>query len=252
MLDSLGSRRDQPAWGNKGAFRWRAADSRAARDADHVALKPGETKLIAPAPFGGRAKRGLDIFLALLLLPVVAILALPVALLIALEGGKPIYGHLRVGWNGQLFRCYKFRTMIADADAALGTLLGQNPEARQQWLERHKLENDPRVTRLGRLLRETNLDEIPQIWNVLRGEMSWVGPRPVVVEELSRYGAHLPAYLACRPGITGLWQVSRRSDTPYSKRVTLDVDYARRWSFTRDLVILFLTIPRILAPNGRA
>ena len=141
--------------------------------------------------------------------------------------------------------------MVTDADVALRTLLQQDPEARLQWLERHKLENDPRVTRLGWLLRETNLDEIPQIWNVLRGEMSWVGPRPVVREELSRYGAHLPAYLACRPGITGLWQVSRRSDTPYSKRVTLDLDYARNWSVARDLTILFRTIPRILSLNGR-
>ena len=250
MLDSLESRSNQPAWGNKDAISWRAADSRAAGHAGHTAPNLGETKLFAALPFGGRAKRGLDLFLALLLLPVAAIVALPVALLIALEGGEPIYGHLRVGWNGRLFRCYKFRTMIADADVALGTLLRQDPEARRQWFERYKLENDPRVTRLGWLLRETNLDEIPQIWNILRGEMSWVGPRPVVLEELSRYGAHLPAYLACRPGITGLWQVSRRSDTPYSKRVTLDVDYARNWSFARDLAILFRTIPRIFALNG--
>jgi lipopolysaccharide/colanic/teichoic acid biosynthesis glycosyltransferase len=249
VLDSLGSRGDQPAWGNKGEIRCGAADSCAAGDAEHTA--PDEMKLFAAPPFGGRAKRSLDLFLALLLLPVVAIVALPVAVLIALEGGKPIYGHLRVGWNGRLFRCYKFRTMIMDADVALGTLLRQDPEARQQWFERYKLENDPRVTRLGWLLRETNLDEIPQIWNVLRGEMSWVGPRPVVMEELSRYGAQLPAYLACRPGITGLWQISRRSDTPYSKRVTLDVDYARNWSFARDLAILLLTIPRIFSPNGR-
>jgi lipopolysaccharide/colanic/teichoic acid biosynthesis glycosyltransferase len=251
VLDSLGSRGDQPAWGNKGEIRWRAADSCAAGDAEHTVLNAGETKLFAAPPFGGRTKRGLDLFLALLLLPIAAIVALPVAVLIALEGGKPIYGHLRVGWNGRLFRCYKFRTMVTDADVALRTLLQQDPEARLQWLERHKLENDPRVTRLGWLLRETNLDEIPQIWNVLRGEMSWVGPRPVVKEELSRYGAHLPAYLACRPGITGLWQVSRRSDTPYSKRVTLDQDYARNWSVARDLTILFRTIPRILSLNGR-
>ena len=202
-------------------------------------------------PFGGRAKRCLDLFLTLLLLPFAATLALPVALLIALDGGKPIYGHPRVGWNGRVFRCYKFRTMVADSDVALETLLEQNPAARQQWLERYKLENDPRVTRLGWLLRETNLDEIPQIWNVIRGEMSWVGPRPVVVEELTRYGAHLPVYLACRPGITGLWQISRRNGMPYSKRVELDADYACNWSIRRDLVILFLTIPRIFAPNGR-
>jgi exopolysaccharide production protein ExoY len=252
VLDSLGNHRDQPAWRNRPESVWRAVDFRATpRGAEHRTPASCREGFFAAVPFGGGAKRCLDLFLVLLLLPVATILAVPIALLIALDGGKPIYGHLRVGWKGSLFRCYKFRTMIAGADALLETFLHENPEAQKQWLQRHKLEDDPRVTRLGWLLRETNLDELPQIWNVLRGEMSWVGPRPVVLEELSRYGSHLPTYLACRPGITGLWQVSRRSDTPYCERVTLDVDYARSWSVTRDLAILFLTIPRIVAPNRR-
>jgi lipopolysaccharide/colanic/teichoic acid biosynthesis glycosyltransferase len=202
-------------------------------------------------PIGGRVKRCLDLLLSLLLLPIAAILTLPIVLLIAVNGRKPIYRHLRVGWNGRPFRCYKLRTMIADADAALENLLRQDQAAHSAWLQHYKLENDPRVTRLGWFLRRTNLDEVPQIWNVLRGEMSWVGPRPVIPEELSKYGPNLASYLACRPGITGLWQINRHSDTPYSVRVGLDAEYARNWSIARDIGILLVTIPRIVAANSR-
>ncbi|HEY2446880.1 MAG TPA: sugar transferase [Rhizomicrobium sp.] len=252
MLDSLGTRRDIAARENSADPGWRVADSHLANRARRIAGMRDAREPVAAAPLGGRTKRCLDLLLSLSLLPALAIVALPVALVIWLGGGKPIYWHLRVGWNGRLFRCYKFRTMIAHADAALETLLRENPEARQQWLERHKIESDPRVTPTGWFLRKTNLDEIPQIWNVLRGEMSWVGPRPVVPEELCRYGTDLSAYLACRPGVTGPWQVSRRGHTPYSERVRLDVDYKENWSVARDLAILFLTIPRIYAANVRS
>jgi undecaprenyl-phosphate galactose phosphotransferase len=198
------------------------------------------------APFGGTAKRCFDLALSVLLLPVVAIVALPIACLVALNGGKIIYGHARVGWRGRPFRCYKFRTMNAAAENELEAILEQDSTARQQWLDRFKLENDPRVTPLGRWLRKTYLDEIPQIWNVLRGDMSWVGPRPIVPEEMSKYRVFLPAYLACRPGVSGLWQINRRDDTSYDQRVAFDVEYARKWSVARDLMILLLTIPRML------
>lgn len=197
-------------------------------------------------PFGGIAKRSLDLVISLLLFPLAAFVGLPVACLIALDGGNPIYGHTRVGWNGRLFRCYKFRTMNVAAEHELQKILEHDPIARQQWLDRFKLKNDPRVTPLGRWLRKTYLDEIPQIWNVLRGEMSWVGPRPVIPAEMDRYGVFQSAYLGCRPGISGLWQIQRRSDTTYTQRVGLDVQYARRWSAARDVRIVLLTIPRIL------
>lgn len=140
---------------------------------------------------------------------------------------------------------------MTEAEDELQALFERDPASRLQWLERFKLENDPRVTPLGRFLRKTCLDEIPQIWNVLCGEMSWVGPRPVIVDELAKYGSQLPAYLACRPGITGLWQIRRRIDTSYDQRVAFDVEYVRNWSIVRDIVILCLTIPSILAARGR-
>lgn len=199
---------------------------------------------------GEQAKRFVDICLTVLLLPVALACALPIALPIWLQGGSPIYRHLRVGRNGQLFFCYKFRTMVPGADKKLQALLQDCPEARREWLRHFKLENDPRVTRLGWLLRKTSLDEIPQVWNVIRGDMSWVGPRPVVLDELGKYGTNLPAYLACRPGITGLWQIKGRSDTTYEQRIAFDVDYAERWSILLDLKILIMTIPRVLSAKG--
>ncbi|HEX4160622.1 MAG TPA: sugar transferase [Rhizomicrobium sp.] len=203
------------------------------------------------APLGGSAKRCLDLLLSILLLPLAAILSLPIACLVAVGGGSPVYGHLRVGWNGKPFHCYKFRSMVTEAEDELHALLERDPAARLQWLERFKFENDPRVTPLGRVLRYTSLDEIPQIWNVLRGEMSWVGPRPVIPDELAKYGPQVAAYLACRPGITGLWQIRRRRDTTYDQRVAFDVEYARNRTLARDLAIFCLTLPCIFAARDR-
>lgn len=205
-----------------------------------------EADLPAASPRGEVVKRITDCCLSLILLPAALIFALPIALLIALQGGRPIYRHLRVGRSGQPFYCYKFRTMVVDADEKLQALLRDNPNSRREWFEQFKLKDDPRVTRLGSFLRKSCLDEIPQIWNVIRGDMSWVGPRPVIPDELVKYGPCLSAYLACRPGITGLWQVNRHSDTSYAERIQYDVQYLENWSTFLDLKILLMTIPRIV------
>jgi lipopolysaccharide/colanic/teichoic acid biosynthesis glycosyltransferase len=207
---------------------------------------PGQRKVAEQSVVGGMAKRSFDLALSILALPLATGVALLIALLVALSGGNIIYAHARVGRNGRPFRCYKFRTMKVEAENELRTILERDPVARQQWLEQVKLENDPRVTPLGRWLRRTCLDEVPQIWNVLRGDMSWVGPRPVVADEIGKYGRFVSSYLACRPGVTGLWQIQRRSGMTYAERVAFDVEYARKWSLARDLMILFLTIPRIV------
>lgn len=215
------------------------------------AVPPRSSIRLASAPAGGFTKRCFDILLSILLLPPAAIVSLPIAFLIAFDGGPPIYGQWRVGWNGKLFRCYKFRSMVAGAEDELQAIFERNPAAHLQWLERFKLENDPRVTPLGRFLRCTSLDEIPQIWNVLRGEMSWVGPRPVILDELAKYGPHVSAYLACRPGVTGLWQIRRRTDTTYDQRVAYDVEYARNRTVAGDVAILCLTIPYLFTNGDR-
>lgn len=182
------------------------------------------------------------------------ILFSPLMLLIVLltrrEGSPAIYKHRRVGRDGKPFGCLKFRTMIPNADQVLRELLESNPELKAEWVRDHKLRNDPRVTALGRFLRRTSLDELPQIWNVIRGEMSLVGPRPVVREELLRYGRNVRAYLTTRPGITGLWQVTGRNDTDYRRRVALDTYYARNKSLILDLYILLKTTRVVLAGRG--
>jgi exopolysaccharide production protein ExoY len=195
-------------------------------------------------------KRVLDIVGATLLGIVFLPLILAVAVHLRREGGPIIFRHRRVGRNGEAFDCLKFRSMVPDADRALRELLDQHPELKAEWLRDHKLRDDPRVTAVGRFLRRTSLDELPQLWNVIRGEMSLVGPRPVVREELMRYGRHLHRYLAARPGVTGLWQVTGRNDTDYRRRVVLDVYYVRRQSVLLDLYILFKTTHVVLGGSG--
>ena len=197
-----------------------------------------------------RAKRSLDLVLALFLAPLVVLLILPICSLVMLESGKPLYRHLRLGRNGRAFYCYKIRTMGLDADAQLKALLDSNHLAREEWSEQFKLKDDPRVTRLGRFLRKTSLDELPQLWNVLKGEMSFIGPRPIIPEELRCYGEHAAAYLACTPGISGLWQVSGRNDISYEERVLLDERYAREWTLALDARILLRTLPVVLKAKG--
>ncbi|MFC6788971.1 sugar transferase [Methylobacterium komagatae] len=200
---------------------------------------------------GRAAKRGLDIAVAatalLLLLPLFALVSATVWLG---DRKSPIFSHRRLGRDGRTFGCLKFRSMVVDAEAVLAAHLADNAVARAEWDATHKLTHDPRVTSLGRVLRKTSLDELPQLINVLRGEMSLVGPRPIVQAEVARYGAAFDTCFSVPPGVTGLWQVSGRSDTTYAERVALDLDYAARWSLRRDLTILFKTVPAVFAQRG--
>lgn len=202
-------------------------------------------------PLGGWHKRGFDIVVAtsalLILLPLFGVLSL----IIVLTDGAPIfYGQKRRGYGGAHFTCWKFRTMVRDADMALDTYLASDREAAVEWSQSRKLKSDPRVTAIGSFLRKTSLDELPQLWNVLVGEMSVVGPRPVVDGEIGYYGGAFKHYAAARPGITGAWQVSGRSDTSYPSRVRLDSEYVTQWSLGRDIVILSRTIPAVLSQRG--
>jgi Undecaprenyl-phosphate galactose phosphotransferase WbaP len=164
--------------------------------------------------------------------------------------GDAIFGHLRIGQYGKPFRCLKFRTMVPDADKVLADVLACDPEARTEWQNGFKLKNDPRITPIGAFLRATSLDELPQLWNVLKGEMSLVGPRPIIEEELDRYGDQVGYYLEAPPGMTGLWQISGRNDTGYEDRVALDSWYVRNWSLWYDLVIMIKTVRVVLARKG--
>ena len=179
----------------------------------------------------------------------------PVLLFIALwiykdSPGPVIFKHMRIGKNGKAFPCYKFRSMCVDAKAKLEELLETDPEAKAEWERDFKLRNDPRVTKSGAFLRKTSLDELPQIFNVLKGEMSLVGPRPIIQEELERYGEYVGDYLMVKPGITGMWQVSGRSDIDYEERVLLDSWYVRNWSVWTDIVMLFKTFKVVLLRKG--
>ncbi|AKM04760.1 sugar transferase [Burkholderia pyrrocinia] len=195
-------------------------------------------------------KRSFDLVGALVLLVVLAPALLGIAWTVRRDGGRAIFGHERVGRNGRPFKCLKFRSMVTNADAVLKALLERDPEARAEWDREFKLKNDVRITPIGRFLRKTSLDELPQLVNVLKGDMSLVGPRPIVEAELERYGADVRYYLMAKPGMTGLWQVSGRNDTDYSTRVSLDVSYVREWSLRRDIGILFRTINVVLRGSG--
>jgi lipopolysaccharide/colanic/teichoic acid biosynthesis glycosyltransferase len=196
-------------------------------------------------------KRALDLFGAAALLAALAVPLGLIALLVRADGGPALFAHRRVGRGGVPFRCLKFRTMVPDAEARLAALLEADPAARAEWEATRKLRHDPRITRIGRFLRASSLDELPQLINVLRGEMSLVGPRPVPEAELAAcYGAAAEHYKAVRPGITGLWQVSGRNDTSYADRVALDVAYVTRPSLREDLRILLRTPAAVLFRRG--
>ena len=196
-------------------------------------------------------ERLLDITGALVLivalLPVMLMLTLAVAIA---SGGAPIFAHTRVGKDGRKFQCYKFRSMHLGAEQRLARLLAENPALRREWERDHKLADDPRVTTLGKILRVTSLDELPQLFNVLVGEMSLVGPRPVVAAELLRYGRFQSSYLSLKPGLTGLWQISGRSQSSYRRRIATDRLYARRKSIVLDCKILLATVPAVLTRRG--
>jgi exopolysaccharide production protein ExoY len=199
------------------------------------------------APIGLTSKRMVDIAIALsaivLLAPLLIICFLA---MICSSPGPALFRHKRVGFNGKYFDCLKFRTMVTDAPDRLRQLLDSDPMAAAEWATHRKLRYDPRITAIGAILRKSSLDELPQLFNVLRGDMSIVGPRPVTDEELDRYSSSVGAYLSCRPGITGLWQVSGRSTASYNRRVACDTFYARNWSMALDAKILIVTIPSVL------
>jgi Undecaprenyl-phosphate galactose phosphotransferase WbaP len=204
----------------------------------------------APAGAAAATKRIVDVLGAIVLGLVFAPLIVVIIFMMRKDGASVIYRHRRVGRGGQMFSCLKFRTMVPNADQVLRGLLEDNPEFQAEWVRDHKLRHDPRVTPLGRFLRRTSLDELPQLWNVLRGEMSLVGPRPVVREELLRYGRSVSIYLAAKPGITGLWQVTGRNNTDYRRRVVLDTYYVRNQNLLLDLYILGKTTGVVLGGNG--
>jgi len=195
--------------------------------------------------------RFLNASVAAALIVFIAPLLVVLALLVrAQDGGPALFRQERIGRNGRIFRCLKFRSMAVDAEVRLQRLLASDPEARAEWAANHKLKVDPRITRLGDFLRKSSLDELPQLFNVLVGDMELVGPRPVVQAEAARYGRRFRNYCTVRPGITGLWQVSGRSNTTYRRRVAMDVVYSRAKSPFLDLRILLATIPAVLLRKG--
>ncbi|WP_052500886.1 sugar transferase [Jannaschia aquimarina] len=196
-------------------------------------------------------KRVFDLVFALMLLPLIAPIVLVLWLAVRRDGGPGFFGHVRIGRDGKPFKCWKLRSMRVDAAAALVEHLAKNPDAAAEWARDQKLTVDPRVTPLGAFLRKSSLDELPQLWNVIRGDMSLVGPRPIVRAELPRYGCHAAEYMAERPGVTGLWQVSGRNDVSYDERVMMDVEYQQKMSFRLDIQIILGTLGAVIARTGR-
>ncbi len=225
------------------AFPERAFSSRIRRD------RP-KTKFLEAIELG-RPKRLFDIVFSLSVLILLAPVYLLIALLILISSpGSVFYVQERVGKNRKSFRCLKFRTMVENADEMLIEMMEKSPNLRQEFEENFKLKKDPRITWIGQFLRVTSLDEFPQFWNVLIGDMSVVGPRPLVAEELPKYGRHMDKILTIRPGITGLWQVSGRNDIPYPLRVRMDLYYANFRNFWVDLWIIFKTIGVVIFPKN--
>jgi exopolysaccharide production protein ExoY len=181
------------------------------------------------------------------LMPILVVIA---ALIWISDGGPPIYRQRRIGQSARTFECLKFRSMCMDSGAQLAAHLAANPAAQTEWALTQKLRNDPRITPIGHFIRRTSLDELPQLWNVLRGQMSLVGPRPIVAAEIKRYGRYFECYCQAKPGLTGLWQVSGRNDTSYRRRVAMDVIYAKRRSLGLYLQLILATIPAVLTKKG--
>jgi len=203
------------------------------------------------APLGLTSKRIVDIALALSAIVLLApLLIICFVATVVASPGSALFRHKRVGFRGKYFDCLKFRTMVTDAPERLRQLLESDPVAAAEWATSRKLRYDPRVTAIGAILRRSSLDELPQLFNVLKGDMSIVGPRPVTDEELVKYSSAAGLYLACRPGITGLWQVNGRSTTTYNKRIACDTFYVRNWSMILDAKILIVTIPALLVSDS--
>lgn len=195
-------------------------------------------------------KRAFDIIGSLSIIIIISPLLVYISHKVRKDGGPAIYGHERVGKNGRKFKCLKFQSMVINSKEVLENLLIKDNEAREEWEKTFKLKNDPRITKIGHFLRRTSLDELPQLFNVLKGEMSLVGPRSIITEELQRYNEEVDYYLLSKPGMTGLWQVSGRSDVDYDTRVYLDSWYVKNWSMWNDIAILFKTIAVVLNRDG--
>lgn len=200
-----------------------------------------------------KSKRVMDVVLAAGVAVFLAPLYLLIGILIKMnDGGPALFRQKRIGVDGKEFYCYKFRTMVMDAELKLNALLENDPKAAAEWRKYKKLKKDPRVTSVGRFLRKSSLDELPQLINIFRGEMSVIGPRTITQAETPDYGgmADFAVYCSVRPGVLGLWQLSGRSDTGFKKRVELDVQYVRGWSLLSDIKILFVSIPAVLLGKG--
>jgi exopolysaccharide production protein ExoY len=204
-----------------------------------------------PRAVGDWRKRAFDFSMALAALILLLPMGLMIMAVIRLSSPGPVFfGHERIGRGGRRFRCLKFRTMVVNGDETLNQHFAANPAARTEWNETRKLKNDPRVTAIGAILRKTSADELPQLINIVLGEMSLVGPRPVVEDEMQYYGVHSGHYYAARPGLTGLWQVSGRSDVSYEARVNFDLAYCENWSMRNDCVLIARTVPAVLSRRG--
>ncbi|NBO19625.1 MAG: undecaprenyl-phosphate galactose phosphotransferase WbaP [Proteobacteria bacterium] len=201
-------------------------------------------------PLPSMIKRAFDILVSGTALLLASPLMLVLAAMTKRDGGPVFFGHKRLGGNGKYFYCLKFRSMIVNSQEVLEKHLAANPEARAEWEADQKLKHDPRITKVGQFLRSTSLDELPQLINVLRGEMSLVGPRPIVTDEVAKYEYDIAHYYRVRPGITGLWQVSGRNDVSYAQRVQMDSWYVRNWSLWHDIAIMCKTVPALLQRKG--
>ena len=217
----------------------------------HVADRLAETRRRIDSLSYSTGKRALDVFLVVLATPLLLPIVLFLSLAVAFTSPGPIFfSHRRICRDGRFFSMWKFRTMCANSAEVLDRYLAEHPEARREWMSSHKLRHDPRVTPLGRFLRKYSLDELPQIWNVLGGEMSLVGPRPIVAAEAEKYGERFDCYTSVKPGLTGLWQVSGRSSTTYAERVALDCAYVHAWSMAMDVKILCRTLQCVVTTDG--
>ena len=214
-------------------------------------FNPRRLKLFFSSLNGNLIKRIFDIVFALFMITIFSPVYFVLMVLVAINSRGPIfYVQQRIGKNHQPFNCIKFRTMVDNADRMLDTMIEDSAQMREEFEDNFKLKQDPRITKIGKFLRLTSLDEFPQFWNVLKGEMSVVGPRPLVPEELPRYGRKIDTVLRIKPGITGLWQVSGRNDIPYPKRVKIDVYYATSHNWLLDLWIVYKTIGVIIFPRN--
>lgn len=196
-------------------------------------------------------KRGLDLVLVALSLPVTLLVLGIVATMVAVSSPGPIfYSHRRIRRHGAFFSMWKFRTMCVNSAEVLEKYLAEHPEAKAEWSKTHKLRHDPRITKIGSFLRRYSLDELPQLWNVVTGQMSLVGPRPIVAAEVEKYGGCFNCYCKVKPGLTGLWQVSGRSSLTYDERVALDCEYVANWSLAKDSVIMLKTFSTVMNQDG--